>query len=1052
MDSDPSITTGSNLPQPEKQRIIIQDYYKDTTVLTLTIQEIAKQCLISSLLDREHSESNDDAVSASSILRTAKNMGRIVSVRFLDRHTIHWNMRAGMIPSKAENFDLNALIIQFHSRIVVYSFEPVPFSITGHAKSKLNTNDNMILADITSSKLNKSNPTSTAIPALLSFVLAIGCSDGTMRFYDMITRKVIKSVRGPNGRNDPVVKIIGVNSYNYSSPFSFGDLNTNDLETIDKSMNSLSLQKRDNLDMMTMSNMNSQKTIIRSRVVTVCSAGSAFLWELIVTMDENDTMEKFRIKPPKVRMDGWGKTLSESMHVNTSGSGILSTTSAKASSVENTSVVYDPDRDFLIWSTPFAYGGSFKPHVVVWDLSPSALPSASSKQLGTDGSQKQSPLHEPFLVLQIPNTTAGSIVGGDSDIYTDLTLVSGILHPSFSDATLVTFVGSKSGDLSLMTASCSIASSLIGPSSTKITGIHETQFQKAETHYQCSLSYLRNLVSNKKVLGNLNTTPASKIRLLALAVSRFHPNLVLMKTNAGVAVVNIEESNTLVAGSRHVPVIGSGIASGHGFSNSGTGMILVENNSVFTSVLDSTSSNNEHTTVGPVLFKDPVLVYKSLNPNGNPLESNHLRRLPPRLLYSPSGNFLCLFWYAERRYEILHVGSVLRTSRIQKINGGDYSPAVDIGDDVLSFAWVGDEDVFALLHPPALSKDVLSDGSVYSTSTTAGKDKKGLKKELKKIKNTVNKLATTNQNASTSGGSVAGENDDENRNDPSLYQPSVELKVLIGINADAVEISGSVAAATSIRLGDITLRGGVRHPPTVLFGGPVLCVGSLTQDAMDDTLSDGMAFFYSRKYSADGDDNVRNSKASSYQSIGPPLPYPDLVVWDDVGSLCAVIVGRRIAIYYADPPKFILLGSVNLGAPNEVDATVESAKFLHGTLYCSTRSSVQCIFLGDLDNDDVICEIDSYSITSSEGPSYASRPFPVNGMFISESVDFEPMPYPMALNQPSILTYSNGSLIVSTVSGIQAISISHPLIRIGNLIGAGYHGRVRIFMWIKFQT
>ena len=279
----------------------------------------------------------------------------------------------------------------------------------------------------------------------------------------------------------------------------------------------------------------------------------------------------------------------------------------------------------------------------------------------------------------------------------------------------------------------------------------------------------------------------------------------------------------------------------------------------------------------------------------------------------------------------------------------------------------------------------------------------------------------------------------------------MELKVLIGINADAAEISGSVAAATSIRLGDITLRGGVRHPPTVLFGGPVLCVGSLTQDAMDDTLSDGMAFFYSRKSSADGDDNVRNSKASSYQSIGPPLPYPDLVVWDDVGSLCAVIVGRRIAIYYADPPKFILLGTVNLGAPSEPDATVESAKFLHGTLYCTTRSSVQCIFLGDLDNDDAICEIDSYLITSSEGPSYASRPFPVNGIFISESVDFEPIPYPMALNQPSILTYSNGSLIVSTVSGIQAISISHPLIRIGNLIGAGYHGRVRIFVYEKFQ-
>ena len=30
----------------------------------------------------------------------------------------------------------------------------------------------------------------------------------------------------------------------------------------------------------------------------------------------------------------------------------------------------------------------------------------------------------------------------------------------------------------------------------------------------------------------------------------------------------------------------------------------------------------------------------------------------------------------------------------------EYPPAVDTGSEVSSFAWVGDEDVFALLHPP----------------------------------------------------------------------------------------------------------------------------------------------------------------------------------------------------------------------------------------------------------------------------------------------------------------------------------------------------------------
>ena len=70
----------------------------------------------------------------------------------------------------------------------------------------------------------------------------------------------------------------------------------------------------------------------------------------------------------------------------------------------------------------------------------------------------------------------------------------------------------------------------------------------------------------------------------------------------------------------------------------------------------------------------------------------------------------------------------------------------------------------------------------------------------------------------------------------------------------------------------------------------------------------------------------KDNSVSSFSSVGQALPYPDLVVWDDDGKICAVIVGRRIAIYLANPPNFTLLRTTHLGTANEADAKVESEK------------------------------------------------------------------------------------------------------------------------------
>ena len=175
-------------------------------------------------------------------------------------------------------------------------------------------------------------------------------------------------------------------------------------------------------------------------------------------------------------------------------------------------------------------------------------------------------------------------------------------------------------------------------------------------------------------------------------------------------------------------------------------------------------------------------------------------------------------------------------------------------------------------------------------------------------------------------------------------------------------------------------------------------------------------------------------RASSYVSVGPALPYPDLVVWDDQGMLCAVVVGQRIAIYLAESPSFTLLGTAHLGSANDIEPKIQSASFVHGVLYCSTQTSIQCIFLGDVENEKAVCEIDCYTLASI---STASIPLP-------QSIG--PIHQQISLLCPSILGYHQGSLLVSSTYGIYAISLSQPLLRIGALVAVGHTTRAQ--KWI----
>ena len=143
--------------------------------------------------------------------------------------------------------------------------------------------------------------------------------------------------------------------------------------------------------------------------------------------------------------------------------------------------------------------------------------------------------------------------------------------------------------------------------------------------------------------------------------------------------------------------------------------------------------------------------------------------------------------------------------------------------------------------------------------------------------------------------------------------PWVELRMLVGSATDKDENVGSITVSS---LGQLSLRSGNRNPPTILFGGPVLCVGS----KFDET-DEGLSYFYTKKRGQD------EESASIYVSSGPAFPCPDIIAWDDDGKLCALVIKGRVSIYLSEEPNFVMIGTIVIGSSSDVD--VISLRFIH---------------------------------------------------------------------------------------------------------------------------
>ncbi len=507
----------------------------------------------------------------------------------------------------------------------------------------------------------------------------------------------------------------------------------------------------------------------------------------------------------------------------------------------------------------------------------------------------------------------------------------------------------------------------------------------------------------------------------AISASHLSPDIVTVATDQGVVNVNIDGDRN----ETRIPIVRSAVPTSpaHAVISLGgvgnrPGILFVEDRIVYMSRLRATTSSNDARSalIQKVDLHDKTIVC-TLQGGNSPWRMVRLTRTstfidslrpmksPPRLIPSPSGRYLCLYWEGEERYEILHAGSLLAREQVSNLGpatpsdgrGQRVTPSVDSGNNVSSFAWMGNDDNFAILRQLE-SFPIFSDGN--------------------------------------DGGLSGQSNPIPYPSSGKQMRPKVELFKLAEVTIDAVELvaGASIAAATSVSLGSLTVRGGDRVIPNALFGGPSLCVCCVsTSDRAD--LGGNVAYFYSRK---DGAIEKNDERASTYFTIGTSLPYPDLVTWDDLGKLCAISYGYRVAVYLSDKSRFILLGSISVAGSDfsDVELPLLSMKFAHGVLYCSTQSSVHAIFLGNIEEDDTVCEMDAFTI--------ATTTVPIHGM---DDPDISaPVPTIAALIQPHVLAYHSGGLLVSTTCGLRLLSLSHPIIRIGTLLAANLIDRAR--KWI----
>lgn len=749
------------------------------------------------------------------------------------------------------------------------------------------------------------------------------------------------------------------------------------------------------------------QSLASKRMLTVTKKGAAYLIDIEV--GENGAVE---IKPPLARfVGGWPENTDPIL--------------------EFSLIKYDAARDWIVW---------FQPHspssvLYVWNLH--AL-------------RKDFVLADPKLGGVKPDPTLHIPIQGNGHLI-DPIQQAGAAWGDSSTTLLFVNVSPTTGTLLLQAVMMPFT----------VQAQHTSQAVQSVTILEAHLPDLlaRDAgimdLETQEIIDQLNGT----LRIHSVRTQSLGPssNELLIGTNLGILLMQFPVPP--LNGARHIHF-------GAGLGSLGKSILTVQGSDVMYASLDTLIAN-------PVGFLEPknlVDVYNSPLPVHMPVESQRKRLFRTgtySLIHSPSGTFVTLLWHAEYKYEILHIPSLLQ--RVGQVRGMNKAPdtrsacvASDVG--VTDFAWVGDQDIFAVLHVPgwhdlaaeltppedevtqssggiavlgASVKNVAQTATLAATSIkTIATNKtvnKGLQKasfgllgrKKKKGKDQNDDDASELfSNASTLGSMSVSTSVTTEAKAKKRY---VELRQLIGVDPQAVELSHSVAPATSSTIGELSIRGGKRNIPIALFGGPVLCVGTRSEDNHSE---EGSAQFYSTKKGEKGD------RAAAYSATGPTIPFPDMCAWDDDGRMCAVATDCRVAIYLLDGSNFVLLGAVRISSPSLPTAQISSLKFVHGALFCCTWNSVHLVLMGSLTHE--ICRLDSYLLASSDVPILSSDGLnPNDDASLRFAGTLAPTPVCLPLIQPAVLGFQSGSLIVSSLRGVFAIPLHHPIVRIGLLLCSG---------------
>lgn len=445
-------TTASNV---NNGRVICSFSLRELTCkineFRLSNSQLASSIVAASAHSREipYSLSNTTASSSSNSVSvvmplTVNLLGAVQNLEFLDRAAIRSTVASGFVreddvmTDASRTQEIHRLMIGFRRCIVVVALSNLKDQKESYAKGI------SVLAYIGPDdmeechawchhaggdgqyyypKKKKRQPASFSVP-VSEHILAYGCYDGGLRFYDMAGKKQAKSALGPNGRDNPIVRVINANPSMYSQ--------------------------------------SKQLQATRPRIICACASGVAYLWELDLSVD-NTTGEifHFKIPPPLVSFDAFKTAaigqcvLPATKQPPRSPSSVASL--SPCSSLDEIDLVnsqfelsYDQDRNILFWIlSPECSGASLdRPAsrseerldadgvLVSWDL-----PTLSSS--GWPPVVWPPPMAAPLCVTKLPRTDGGKI--------SSTMVLPGVLTDILSESIIATIYATSSGEIVALT-------------------------------------------------------------------------------------------------------------------------------------------------------------------------------------------------------------------------------------------------------------------------------------------------------------------------------------------------------------------------------------------------------------------------------------------------------------------------------------------------------------------------------------------------------------------------------------------------------------------------